>query len=708
MVESSVAARVLDALAGGDAVDACALGRASAHELGDGALDCAARAALAALEGRPEAAFAEVARCVSRAALPPAAAVGLASAIDRPKLAADVDADLLARGGSDPWAPHMLRAYRFAASRPEALAGGGEDVRTVSQLTWWVELLDARPDWGDADEVLQRHATLALDDADLGRRVLDRHLAAGELAAVRRDADAYQRRHPDSAHPWRARAAAFVLEGDLAAAGDAIDEALARDGDDEVTRTWAMEIAQRCGDADAARSHEHVAQAQGMSFPRDVLRGLALAQQGHRFADAASMQLDLQWLTPANLRPWLGEDTTFARWVADAELRVRTLTRIRDDLGGCRSHPVTRRTSGGVERVPLEPPARLQASTALMALPELGPSPVRARLDALVRAYPDSPHPRCYRGELSLWEGAYDDAAADFEAAAAIAPTRWAYVGAGAVRLLRGDLDAAAADFDRADAFGRVPGATTHVYRGELRLALGERQAAAAELAQAVRARPGRVGAWILLALVDPDDAGAMKAVRTLAPAVLATAAHSLGVQPPRTGRDDRAAEVLRQCLWLMRGNRSSTLLTTVQDGELRVHAKTDRVARAVMQMRDVTGSATSPASWAVACDIARDLVRAPDLPAPLPVHGLSLTSVQRCGDALDLVLGRACPLLVLRLTVTGGRVRARAITPPHLSPAIVGAAGALARRLQSGISPDALAAALRRASHLPDFRGPL
>ena len=212
----------------------------------------------------------------------------------------------------------------------------------------------------------------------------------------------------------------------------------------------------------------------------------------------------------------------------------------------------------------------------------------------------------------------------------------------------------------------------------------------------------------MLRALVDADDDEAFAAVRSLAPAVLAAAADSLGVPPPRTGHDARAADVLRGCLSLMRGNRSSTLLTTVQDGQLRVHARAGRVVRALGQMPEVAGSATSLQAWEVACSIARDLVRAPDLPAPLPVHGLSLTSVQRCGDALDLVLGRACPLAALRLTLEGGRVRVATIMPPHLSPPIAAAAGALAQRLQTGIGADGLAAALRRARALPERCGPL
>ena len=691
------AAEVLDALAFGDPIRAI---ECAEKVDGESAAASVARALVAALRGDADAAWEAMATQVARTALPPDALVGFASALQQSARARPVAEDRLARG-ADPHAPlpeDLVRALVLVEDPDAALVDRAcAEAEDAPQLRAALDLLDAHGRAAEARALLRSRREVALEDAELAARALDLLLAQPALEEASALAEAIEERFA-TVHASRGRAAVAWLRGDAEAAAQAIAEALDRDPHDPVARTWAAEFAWHRGAREEALAHRAVALRRGLSFPLDVLRALFDARDGVRFDGPGPFVARYPWLCAENLASF-EEVRDFARWVQDADARAKTLAAVLEALRGCR-HRVPR-------GVPLVPPARLQADAALKCLSTHGLDEARRRLDALVAERPDSPHPRCYRGELRLWSGDDDAALEDFEAALAIAPTRWAHVGRGAVHLLQGGYEAAAAAFDQAETFGPVPGATTHVYRGELLRRLGQAEDARAELRRSLEGRPGRVGAWMQLAMLGDDDA--LEEVRRRAPAVLVLGARDAGRPVPVAAGDVGAVEVLEASLRRMRGNRSSSQCTTVDDaGRLRVHVPADRIRQVARSLSEFEGAAATRGGWATARAIAKDLVRAPDLPAPLPVADLQLLAVQRAERGLDLVVGRASPLGLLRLELRDRRVRSRAIVPPHLEPSLREAIDGLATRLARGVRPESLRRNLERAQSLPIYRVPL
>ncbi|MBX3276312.1 MAG: phytanoyl-CoA dioxygenase family protein, partial [Sandaracinaceae bacterium] len=135
-------------------------------------------------------------------------------------------------------------------------------------------------------------------------------------------------------------------------------------------------------------------------------------------------------------------------------------------------------------------PVRMRADLTLKTIVHQPPEAVLAALDALAEAEPGSPHPRCYRGELRLWLGAYEAARADFEEAAEVARTRWASIGLAAALTFLGEREAARAAFADCEGFPPLAAATLHPYLGHAHRVAGALGPARVELERSVAARP--------------------------------------------------------------------------------------------------------------------------------------------------------------------------------------------------------------------------
>jgi tetratricopeptide (TPR) repeat protein len=287
-----------------------------------------------------------------------------------------------------------------------------------------------------------------------------------------------------------------------------------------------------------------------------------------------------------------GEEAEFA-WIRAGELAALTpeepaesprdheqlyarLRRALENLRGNRSTtPTVSGARGALLYVESPPDMRDRAVDVILRILHCDPERVLRDFGALIAEHPDSAHPYCYRGELLLWLGRYDEAEDDFRRAHAISRLRrWAYVGMAAVALLRGrPQDTLAIAKQCNAACGPNSAATLGVYAGEAHRLLGHRRRAILTLDAALAARPTRLGARINRALVETGrhaerlQAEAWRHVCAAAPGLAAAAYADVSSLP---GRGDPAAR-LRACLTRMLGNRSSKILSYVDvDGQFR------------------------------------------------------------------------------------------------------------------------------------------
>ncbi len=370
------------------------------------------------------------------------------------------------------------------------------------------------------------------------------------------------------------RAAGVIpaLEGRWEEALVAFERARDAAPDDMESLAWLAEASLRLGRRDdAARFGD--ASRMRVQTPVHTLLGGALTAPSQ--IPKRPELLRLLEVLAEPLAPWL-EDPTHAALAA------------LDRFLGNRGEWLTRRVEGasglGIARVRLPRADSLLSSrdAAADALRALGDVPLEAlerRFDDLAAAYPDSPHPLCFHGELDLWLGETARAIGRFDAALARAPARWAYVGRAAAEILLGDWAAADATLAECDAqFAPIPGATTHVYVGEMWRRRGEHARAIDELRQAVAAKPGRVAAWMNLALSlraigkKEESLRIFADVSARAPRLLWDASRALGAPPVWPPPEARMEALLETSLAMMRGNRSSHTITYVDpEGRLRV-----------------------------------------------------------------------------------------------------------------------------------------
>ncbi len=237
---------------------------------------------------------------------------------------------------------------------------------------------------------------------------------------------------------------------------------------------------------------------------------------------------------------------------------------------------------GRLAPLAVEPDSRAAALFTLGRIRFESVERVRARFDAVIRAFPESPQPFCYRGELALWAGRWADARADFEHAIGMSstPPRWAFIGQGAVRLFEGSARGALELWEAHADEELGPGPTLYAYRGDAKRVTGDTAGALADLLHACEVDPTRIGAWVSLALAHAD-AGERAAHDTvvrrlfgIAPGLLADAAVEIDadrIEIATRPSPDAARPLLEQVLHMMRGNRSSTCCSYfTREGELR------------------------------------------------------------------------------------------------------------------------------------------
>jgi tetratricopeptide (TPR) repeat protein len=269
---------------------------------------------------------------------------------------------------------------------------------------------------------------------------------------------------------------------------------------------------------------------------------------------------------------------------SDGEALLALLERVLKAFGGNRSPQLTYVGPDGV-LLPIHDAGtpRMAVAKALYKVRVRPAAEVLKDTAQVVEAWPKHPEPRCYHGELLLWLGRFDEAMASFQRAQRSSPTRWAFIGEGAVHTLRGEVESAQERFAECRRLVRpIEGSTLVVYRGEAYRRAGDWEKARVDLELAVRVKPSRVGAWANLALVrrslgdEPGTQAALGEVWRRVPHLLREASRLELGEPWSVPDPATMDKVLMRALELCAGNRSSSIWTYITpDGEFRVLADT-------------------------------------------------------------------------------------------------------------------------------------
>ncbi len=406
-------------------------------------------------------------------------------------------------------------------------------LRELAELLLWVGALD------EAEQPIRRLASA--DPAGAALLGATRELARGALTT----AEETLRSVPRSA---RADRRYTVLRGEL----------LVRRGRHRRARRVLTE---------ESGSHQTVAGR--------ILGAMCAIRCGDAVHAVAGEDEEFGWIRTGELAALTPDEP--AELPRDSEQLYARFQRALENLRGNRSTTPTVVTGDGAPRnAPPPPEMRQRAAAVLFRILHADPERVLQDFGTLVAEHPDSAHPYCYRGELLLWLGRYDEAEGDFRRAHEISRLRrWAYVGLSAVALLRGRPHETLLIAKRCEAAcGPNSAATLGVYVGEAHRMLGHRRRAIWALDAALAAKPTRLGARINRALIatgrdaESLQADAWRQVCGSAPG-LAAAAHTDVSSLPGCG--DHAAR-LHACLARMRGNRSSNIVSYVDvTGQFRV-----------------------------------------------------------------------------------------------------------------------------------------
>ena len=328
-------------------------------------------------------------------------------------------------------------------------------------------------------------------------------------------------------------------------------------------RTWLAEAHHAAGSRPRAVQEASAAMAASPTYAFSAHLVRLAAHVDPRGADHLLDPPAWAHMAP-KLRPLLADPTVLdsgrQRDVVAAVEEVLTL------FGGNRSTTPTRVVGGRLERVHVPEHARHAARQLEHGLRF-------SSIEAVVHAYrdlqarhPDDPTPFTYQGEVLVWAGRYDEAAASFQRALALdGTTTWAWIGLGACASLGGEAAEALRIWERGVAASRFEGPTLFAYRAEAKWRLGDRTGALADLDVALRSKPQRLSAWVLRALVGLDE-GASRPARVVAGAIRARApgmwlSACAAVGTDRGGLDPVRAH-LEAVLTAMRGNRSSSMVT--------------------------------------------------------------------------------------------------------------------------------------------------
>ncbi len=502
------------------------------------------------------------------------AAGSMLAAIERPAAALEPlsrAVALLGRGAAE------LRAAAVEAGEADELRRAVEAL-SEEQREPWALLRDLVA--VDDFEGAKARARARLEDAPSQ----DARLDAAELelwASAVEDAEALlEDADGSSSRAQRIAGACRVLRGHWATALPLLESAEAQ-GDAQAP-LWRAEALVRLGRIDEAREAlRHI--RSGEQPASRLLEGIIALEHGGLVDDAR--QVFPYLLTSFGLGRMASasvDELREAGWVA--------LTR----LGGNRGVPVTLMDGEGQLRAHRDPPPRVEAERMQRTLLHSSPEAVLRAFERHREGAPELPFSSTYPAELLLWLGRYDEARELLEAAWARFETRWAYVGAGAAAALAGRHDAAIEWWSRGEAhFGLLDAEATWAYRGEAWRRAGALDRAVADLEHALRYRPSRHGTRVDLArahLERGDEAAARRELQHLghhAPPLLAEARGDGGPASLEDLPASTCAEVLATATQMLRGNRSSKLLTFVdREGELRVFADRHQERWAVLSRR--------------------------------------------------------------------------------------------------------------------------
>lgn len=395
----------------------------------------------------------------------------------------------------------------------------------------------------------------------------------------------------------RVAAAAAMLRGDHAAALPLLEAAIAADPRDGEARLWRAEAHLRAGDAAAAIADADRSQQLGHSFAARAVRLLAALRPGGSVDDATWQELEAEIVaTCPDAPPILAANTSDGL----AGLLRRALVALR----GNRTPLATMvGDDGQLVRLPPSTSVRL-ASRRAMELIKIAPAAeALAQLDALVAAHPQSSMPLVHRGELYLWLGDYARARADLDGSIAVhRQTRWAWYGLACIDLVAGEPERALETCaEGIRVMHNTEGPVAFSYRGEAYRLLGRLDEARQQLERACAMHRSRLSSWVNLALVHGAAGDRTAQAETVAhlwrvaPSLLAEAAASLGEEAfvafVLEGRLDDVDRLLAQSLAMMRGNRSSSVVTYfAADGSLRHVPSSSPIdtARALARLREV------------------------------------------------------------------------------------------------------------------------
>lgn len=442
-----------------------------------------------------------------------------------------------------------------------------------------------------------------LGDSTRVEEVLERiglHVEADECAAAEALANAASREWPTRAEPWVWRSRLRVWSGDATTAETHARAALKLDATS--ADAWCALGAALNGDVEAidkacALDHEHCEaftwladrHARANDEPK-MSAALNIAIGSAKRLPVMAWALRSLGCLPARVDEDVLSQPRFQEVLSALEALGFSLPRSGDDarallesmrtsLRGNYGEQATHVVGGVTKRLP--PSARegprSASRLALESLRSHSVEEVLSALDEVERRHSRSSLPACHRAEALLWAGRLDEAAREFERAIAmVRGTRFAWIGLTGVAMLRGAYDEALrVCAEGVRVMGDTSGPAVFIYRGEVLRRMGRLEEARADLELAVRRSPRRLSATINLALIT-DDSKLIDAVFDRAPALISDARR--GLVKPTT------RQILERALELMRGNRSTSLITYWAHGRMRLVPNDEGGARRVHQ----------------------------------------------------------------------------------------------------------------------------
>lgn len=457
------------------------------------------------------------------------------------------------------------------------------DASTALQLDV-ASLMREAGDYAAADALYAR--VLSREPSHAAARIAAGTLCAwrGEATEALAHAEAVLASHPDSAPALGLRAAARMLSGELSPALEDLDRATALDPGDPVAAVWRGEALLRLGRREEALAETRRGGERSDDISNHVAAQLVISLAQLRGGEFPGLPEYV--LRPALATLW--RDSAASSPLPQGELAEEpdpaTLEALFEGalsrLRGNRSPVATYvRHDGSLVRLAVPPSPRVASKRALWRFVATGSlDEALAELDRVHALVPRAAEPYNYRGELFLYLGDAAAARREFERAITLyGRSRWAYIGLAGAAVIEGRHGEALDHLAEGIVQAGAPGPTTFVYRGEALRCLGRPAEARADLMTSVRRNPGRIGAWVNLALLDASE-GDLEAVRATfaglrrrAPGFVSDAAEALSVDPSAPLDLDGLVRLMEQMLTMLRGNRASSCVTYfTRDGRLR------------------------------------------------------------------------------------------------------------------------------------------